>query len=363
MKIALVHDHLTQDGGAERVLRVLSSLYPAAPIYTLAYRPERFDPKLTATVRASFLDHFPFTLWKFEWLLPFMPAATEHYPLREYDMVISSSSSMAKGVLTRTDALHICYCHTPTRYLWTEMHEYVERLRIPGIAKRILPLYLSRLRQWDRAAADRVDVFVANSETVRARIKKFYRRDAEVIYPPVDTHLFSISEAPKTYFLAGGRIMAYKRFDLIVDAFNRLQLPLKIFGSGPMLEVLKARAKPNIDFVWRVSDEEKVRLYQDCIAFIHPQEEDFGIVPVEAMAAGRPVIAYGKGGATETVIESETGTLFHEQTWEGLVDALVRFDERRFSPVAIKQFAERFSRTAFEERWKAFVSEQYADRR
>ncbi len=360
--VALVHDHLTQDGGAERVLRVLSSLYPEAPIYTLAYRPERFNPVLKSRVHTSFLDRFPFTAWKFEWLLPFMPTATEHYSLRPYDLVISSASSMAKGVLTRTDALHICYCHTPTRYLWTEMHEYVERLRIPGLAKRILPIYLSRLRQWDRAAADRVDVFVANSKTVRDRIWKFYRRDAEVIYPPVDTHLFLISDEPKTYFLAGGRIMAYKKFDLIVDAFNRLQLPLKIFGSGPMLESLKTRARPNIEFVGRVSDEEKARLYAECIAFIHPQEEDFGIVAVEAMAAGRPVIAFGKGGATETVIENETGALFHEQTWEGLVDALVRFDEQRFSPVAIKAFAEQFSRAAFETKWRAFVEEAYANR-
>jgi len=355
-KIALVHDHLTQDGGAERVLRVLSSLYPNAPIYTLAYKPERFDPPILGTVRTSFLNRFPFTLLPFQWLLPLMPHATEQYDLREYDIVISSVSSLAKGIITRQDAVHLCYCHTPTRYLWTEMHEYVDNLNVPVMVKKLLPLYLSRLREWDRHAADRVDQFLANSATVRQRILKYYRSDARVVFPPVDTEAFSLSDAPKTYFLAGGRIMACKKFDLIVETFNRLRLPLKIFGSGPMVDELKAIAKDNIQFLGRVSDEEKARLYQDCIAYLNPQEEDFGITVVEAMACGRPVIAYNKGGATETIIDGKTGAFFDEQTWESLADALIRFDHTQFDPQAIRAHSEQFSHKAFTNQIQEMVS-------
>lgn len=355
-KIALVHDHLTQDGGAERVLRVLSDMYPSAPIYTLAYKPEKFDPPITGEVRTSFLNRFPFTRMPFQWLLPLMRHATEQYDLREYDIVISSVSSLAKGIITRPDAIHLCYCHTPTRYLWTEMHDYVSRLNAPGIVKRFLPLYLSRLREWDRHAADRVDQFIANSHTVRERIMKYYRADARVVFPPVDTHLFSVSNDPKTYFLAGGRVMAYKKFDLIVETFNRLRLPLKIFGSGPMLEELKAKAKDNIEFLGRVSDEEKAKLYQGCIAYLNPQEEDLGITVVEAMAAGRPVIAYGKGGATETIIKGTTGTFFYDQTWECLADTLVRFDHTQFDPDAIKAHSDKFSHDVFKQQIDEMVS-------
>ncbi|HBU28172.1 TPA: glycosyltransferase family 4 protein [Candidatus Uhrbacteria bacterium] len=355
-KIALVHDHLTQDGGAERVLRVLSSLYPNAPIYTLAYKPERFDPPILGTVRTSFLNRFPFTLLPFQWLLPLMPHATEQYDLREFDIVISSVSSLAKGIITRQDAVHLCYCHTPTRYLWTEMHEYVQNLSVPTVVKKILPLYLSRLREWDRHAADRVDQFLANSATVRQRILKYYRSDARVVFPPVDTESFSVSDQPKTYFLAGGRIMAYKKFDLIVETFNRLRLPLKIFGSGPQLDELQAIAKDNIEFLGRVSDQEKADLYQNCIAYLNPQEEDFGITVIEAMASGRPVIAYAKGGALETVVEGVTGTFFDEQTWECLADTLIQFDPSRFDPQTIKAHSDQFSHEAFTHQIQEMVS-------
>lgn len=358
-KIALVHDHLTQDGGAERVLRVLYEMYPDAPIYTLAHKPDRFKAPEDAEIRTSFLQKFPFSLVKFEWMLPLMPAATEHYDLREFDVVVSSVSSCAKGIITRSDATHVCYCHTPTRYLWTEMHDYVSRLRLPGIVKRFLPLYLSRLRQWDKHAAERVDHFIANSDTVRQRIDKYYRKPAEVIFPPVDTHEYSISNEPKTYFLAGGRIMAYKKFDLIIEAFNRVGLPLRIFGSGPQFDEYKAMAKENIQFVGRVTDAEKARLYQNCIAYLNPQEEDFGITVIEAMAAGRPVIAYSKGGATETVVEGQTGTFFHEQTWEDLADTCFRFDHTKFDPESIKEHAEQFSKSAFKQRMGDYVARAY----
>ncbi len=356
MKIALVHDHLTQDGGAERVLRVFSDMFPGAPIYTLAHDKENFKISEGMDIRTSFLESVPFKYLKFEWLLPFMPAATEHYDLREYDLVISSVSSMAKGIIVGTNATHICYCHTPTRYLWTDTHEYVGNLKLPGIVKKILLHYLSYLRIWDKAAADRVSFFVANSNTVKDRIKSFYKRQSIVVYPPVDTHKFKISDEPKKYFLAGGRIANYKKFDLIVETFNRLQLPLKIFGSGPFEDELKSRAKDNIEFLGRISDEEKVELFENCIAFLNPQEEDFGITVVEALSAGRPVIAYNKGGATETVIEGVTGTLFDEQTWECLGDTLIRFDETRFDSKAIREFAEKFSHDEFKRQMKTVIN-------
>ncbi|HJN85245.1 MAG TPA: glycosyltransferase [Patescibacteria group bacterium] len=359
MKVALVHDHLTQDGGAERVLRVLSSMFPDAPIYCLAHNKDKFKASDEMEIRTSFLEKPPFSLVKFEWLLPFMPAATEHHDLREFDLVISSSSAMAKGVIPGTNAQHICYLHTPTRYLWTDMHDYVANLQVPGVVKKVLPHYLSYLRQWDKMAADRVNVFIANSKTVSERIQTFYQKDSVVIYPPVDTHEFSVSDAPKTYFLAGGRITNYKKFDLVVDAFNRVGLPIKIFGSGPFLQELKERAKGNIEFLGRVTDEHKAQLYKDCVAYLNPQEEDFGITAVEAMACGRPVIAYGKGGTTETVIEGKTGTLFNEQTWEGLADAVIRFKHEEFDPNEIRTFAESFSHDRFKKQMRFVIDKVY----
>ena len=222
--------------------------------------------------------------------------------------------------------------------------------------KKLLPLILSHLRLWDRQAADRVDVFVANSETVRRRIQKYYRRDAKVIHPPVDTHRFSISHEPKSYFLTGGRLVAYKRYDLVVEAANKTGIPLKIFGSGPVEKDLRRLAKSNIEFLGRVSDEEQAALYAGARAFINPQEEDFGITTVESMAAGRPVIAFRKGGATETVDEGRTGEFFDEQSWEELADHMIRFDDSLYNPQAIKAHAERFSRERFMAEMNTLIS-------
>jgi len=359
MKIALVHDHLTQDGGAERVLRVLSSIYKDAPIYTLAYNKDAFQPALKGKIITSFLERPPFSFFKFEWLLPLMPAATEHYNLKEYDIILSSCSAMAKGAIPGTNAQHICYLHTPTRYLWTDTHEYLHNLKLPKIIKAILPHYFSYLRQWDKNAADRTNVIIANSNTVKDRTKTFYKKDAIVVYPPVDTHKMSITSTPKTYFLAGGRIVSYKKFDLLVTAFNRLGLELRIYGSGPFKEELEQKAKSNIKFLGRISDEEKIKQYQDCIAFLNPQEEDFGITVVEAMACGRPVIAFNKDGATETIIEGKTGTLFNNQRWEDIADTVLKFDETKFNPEEIKQHAEKFSKINFENQIKQIVNQVY----
>lgn len=348
MRVALVHDHLTQYGGAERVLEALQAIWPEAPTYTLHYDPttmgKAFGHKRIVT---SFLERLPLASRSFRWLLPFMPLATESYDLSDFDVVISNSSAFSKGVITSPKTLHICYCHTPTRYLWSDTGSYVEELRAPGIVKAILPLMLHKLRTWDQMAANRVDHFFANSHTVRERIQKYYRRDSEVVYPPVDVERFTISEQPKNYYLAGGRLVAYKRFDLVVEAFTKIGKPLKIFGTGPELAALKRRAGKNIEFVGRVSDEERAHLFAEAIAFINPQEEDFGITPVESMASGRPVIAYRKGGALETVIDGETGVLFDEQSWEELADTVLQFDHTRFDPKVIRQHAEQFATTVF----------------
>lgn len=344
MRVALVHDHLTQLGGAERVLEVFQNLWPAAPTYTLLYDKKQMETIFGhKDIRTSFLQSFPGAVRRMRWLLPLMPIATEHYPLQDYDVVISSASAFSKGVITSANAVHICYCHTPTRYLWNDAVSYVEELNVPRIVKFFLPMVQSALRGWDRLAADRVDLFIANSKTVQDRIKKYYGKDSIVIYPPVNTEEFTISDAPKTSFLIGGRLVSYKRYDLVIEAFNKIGLPLIIFGTGPEEEKLRAMARSNITFVGRVTDDERARLFANALAFIHPQEEDFGLTPVESMAAGRPVIAYRKGGATESIVEGVTGTFFEEQSWESLAETLLHFDEKQFSPAQIKAHAEQFS--------------------
>lgn len=352
MKIALVHDYLVQDGGAEKVLEVLQDIWPKAPTFVLFFDPKKMPAFVGKDIRTSFLQRFPFATKKYQWYISLMPTATEHYDLREFDVVISSTSAFAKGIITRPDAVHICYCHTPTRYLWTDTQSYIRELRVPNFVKALLPPVLSRLRMWDQQAANRVDFFVANSETVKQRIAKFYRRDADVIYPPVQTSHFHLSPKPKTYFLTGGRLVAYKRYDLVIEAANKTGLPLKIFGVGPVEKDLRKRANANVEFLGRVSDKEQHDLYANAIAFIHPQEEDFGITPVEAMASGTPVIAYRKGGATETVVEGLSGEFFDVQSSDELAEHMAKFDASKYDPHKIKAYAEKFSREEFVERIK-----------
>jgi glycosyltransferase involved in cell wall biosynthesis len=341
-------------------LSALQAIFPDAPTYTLFYDAEAMKADFGhKNIRTSFLQHVPFGKRFFRYLLPLMTVATESYDLSDYDVIISSASAFAKGVVTPTDAVHISYCHTPTRYLWSDAQSYVDELRAPKIVKWALPPILSLLRLWDKAAADRTDLFIANSKTVQNRIQKYYRRESNVIHPPVDVERFFISPNPKTYFLAGGRLVAYKRFDLVVQAFTELGLPLKIFGAGPAEEALKKMAGPNIEFLGRVSDDERSRLFADAIAFINPQEEDFGLTVVEAMAAGRPVIAYKKGGATETVVEGVTGTFFTEQTSEALKKTVKAFDEKTFDPARIRAHAETFSTERFRKELLAFVEDAW----
>jgi len=358
MKIALAHDHFTQDGGAERVAAALMELFPESRMFSLLEDPKIYrELANNRELVTSFLQKMPFSRKKFHWYLPFMPAAVESLDLSDVDMVISSSSMFAKGVLTNPGTTHICYCHTPPRFLWSDRQNYLRELKYNAIVTKMAPLLLSTLRQWDKMAADRVDYFIANSETVRQRIKKYYNRDSVVIYPPVDTDKFKISNTPKEYFLAGGRLVGYKRFDLVVQAFNRLNMPVKIFGTGPLLKNLKSKAKRNVEFLGKVSESEKIQLLQNCQAFLNPQEEDFGITTVEAMAAGRPVIAFRRGGGAETVIENETGVFFDEQCWEEIADKVIRFDSSKFDPEKIRNHALSFDKSVFKQKIQSFVAE------
>ena len=359
MKIALVHDYLAQDGGAEKVLEAMQEVFPEAPTFALFFDPERFPHLKGKDIRTSFLQKVPGIRRRYQWLFALMPYATESLDLSGFDVVISNTSAFAKGVITRHDALHICYCHTPTRYLWSDTHAYVQELRLPKFAKAFLLWFLSYLRVWDQAAANRVDLFLANSKTVQARIAKYYRRASTLLYPPVDSHRFAISPDPKTYFLIGGRLVSYKRFDIAIEAANRTGIPLKIFGTGPMEASLRKMAHKNIEFLGRVSPEKQAELYAGAIAFLHPQEEDFGITAVESMAAGCPVIAFKKGGACETIIEGMTGEFLTEQSWEKLAEILLHFDRNRYDPAAIKAHAEQFARRTFQEGLLRFVESSW----
>lgn len=362
MKIALVHDYLIQDGGAERVFLSFHDLFPDAPIFTLFYEPSKTHPGfLNARVHTSSLDRLWFSRTHYQWYLALMPQAIESFDLSGFDVILSSSSTFAKGVIAPPDGTHLCYCHNATRFLWHDRHGYVNDLPQPRIIKQMLPLFLHGLRQWDQLAGQRPDLLLTNSQTSRERIQRYYRRDSLVVHPPVDVETIPFSTTPGLFWVAGGRLVGYKRFDLTVEAFNRLGLPLKIFGEGPEEKRLRDLAKPNIEWLGRVSDTVKHFLYRDAIAFLHPQIEDWGITAVEAMAAGRPVIAYDKGGARETVIDGVTGQFFHEQTADALEQTIRAFDASRFSPSHIRSHAMQFSKQQFQDRIKTVVENAYRD--
>ncbi|MBP9828264.1 glycosyltransferase [Patescibacteria group bacterium] len=362
MRVALIHDHLVQHGGAERVLLAMHEAYEKAPIFTLVYDENSIGPDFKdATVVSSFLQKIPFAPRFLRWLLPLMPAATEGYDLSDFDVVLSSSSAFAKGAIPAQSAISICYCHTPTRYLWSDTHSYVSELRLPNFIKALLPLFLSRLRSWDWHAAQRVDFFVANSKNVERRIKKYYQKNSTVIYPPVETHKFQIQTGEKAYLLIGGRLVSYKRFDLAIQAANKLKIPLKIFGTGPMEAELKKMSGPTVEFLGRVSDSERTKLYENAIAFLHPHEEDFGITAVESMAAGRPVIAFRSGGALETVVENKTGIFFNDQNADALAQAIETLQQTTWDPAQIKTHAEKFSVARFQKELQTYVKNKYEE--
>lgn len=359
MKIALVHDHLAQDGGAENVVRAFCEIWPDAPIYVAVYDPKNANKFfLQKDVRTTFIQKLPFGVKKYQWYFPLMPAAMEDLDLSEFDVVVSSTSSFAKGIITRPETVHISYCHTPTRFLWSDTHSYVEELGVNRFVKKMLPLFLSKVRVWDRLAGERVDNFISNSKVIQYRIQKYYHRESTVIYPPVNTDDFTVAakEDIGDYFLAGGRLVPYKRFDLLVEAFNKLGKKLVIFGDGPAAADLKKRASKNIEFTGRIPDEQVKKLFRECQAFLNPQEEDFGITMIEAMAAGRPVIAYGKGGACEIVVPGKTGELLPYQTWEDFADTIIGFDPYAYDPQVIRERALTFGLNRFKKEVEEYVN-------
>jgi glycosyltransferase involved in cell wall biosynthesis len=362
MKTAIIHDYLNQYGGAERVLEAICDLFPDAPIYTSIYSPElvlhRFDHRRVIT---SFMQKLPGVLRHHQAYLPFYSFAFESFDLSEYDLVISSSSAWAKGVLTRPETLHICYCHTPMRFVW-QYDDYAKREQIKKPAKVALPIFLSYVRLWDVTSAKRPDYYVANSQTVAQRIADFWQRDSVVISPPVETSLIPFTNGPRQdFYLWVGRLVPYKRADIAIKAFRELDLPLKVVGTGRDIEALQRLAGPKTEFLGYVPDDEVRHLFSQCRAFIQSGAEDFGITPVEAMAGGAPVIAIRQHGPAETIIEGETGLFFEEQTSAALVEAVQRFERTavRFDHKAIRRYAQTFDREVFCRRFGDYVFEQW----
>lgn len=363
-RVALVCSWLNQHGGAERVLEVMHAMWPEAPVYTSAYVPEAMPSAYrTWDIRTSFMQRLPGLQQHFQKYLPLFPIAFEQFDFSEYDLVIDNSSAFSYGVITRPETLHISYCLTPARFLWN-YHDYVRREQVGTGAQIALAPFLTQLRVWDRLAADRVDEFVAISEAIRARVRKFYRRESTVIAPPIECDRFEVGEgrgdARGDYFLIVSRLIPYKRVDLAIEACKRVGARLKIVGRGRDRARLEhiANGSPLIEFLGFVPDDEMRGLWANSRGFIFPGDEDFGITPLEANAAGRPTIAYAAGGALDTVRDGETGVFFHSASVDALAETLARFDGRRFDPAKLRAHAEQFDVPRFKERLAEFVEER-----
>jgi len=368
--VAIVCDFLTDVGGAERVVIAMAELFPEAPIFTLLFDAKRLAPFLDpARVRPSPLAGVPRFMRRNRfrrYLLSFFPRAVEAMDFSGYDIVISSAQSFSKGVITKPETLHLSYCHSPTRYLWDWHAEYLREQKLSGLKLRLVQWLTSGLRQWDVLAAERVDRFISNSENVRHRIQKYYRRDAVVIHPPVRMPEHALAKEHAGYFLIVSRLEPYKHIDLAVKAFARMKdLHLVVIGDGWQRAELEKVATENVEFLGYKDDATVTAYLQGARGLIFPGEDDFGIVPVEAMAAGKPVIAFGKGGALETVVEGQTGTFFYEATPKDLKEAVLRLItmERNFDPKKIRAHAEKFSEASFKKKLAAFVAQSWEEHR
>lgn len=358
MRIALVHDYLMQGmRGAERVLKVLHELYPQAPVYTLLYDPAAMGTAVDGwDIHTSFLQRLPSATKLHRKLFALMPLAVEIMNLREYDLIISASSAWVKNVRPAAGAKHICYCYSPARFLWFWSEQYINDLPASWVTKMLVRAALPGLRWWDRRSSRRVAEFVAISQTVQSRIRRYFGRDSPVIYPPVDTKRFLPVNEDEDYFLMVTVLNPYKRVDLAIEAFNCLRLPLVIIGMGREYDRLRQLAGPTVKLLGWCDDEELYHHLARCRAFIVPQEEDFGIAPLEAQSVGRPVIAYAAGGVRETIRQDETGLFFPEQTPEALCEVVRRFQTMSFDKQCCRQNALRFSTERFRREFSQFVA-------
>jgi glycosyltransferase involved in cell wall biosynthesis len=373
-RIAIVHYWFVSRRGGEKVVEVMASMFPEADLFSLVVDPNALPDSLRGrSIESSFLQKLPGSRHYHRRLLPLYPLALEQFDLSAYDLVLSSESGPAKGVLTSAGTCHVCYCHSPMRYLWDFYHRYKNGGTLGLWSKPFFTLASHYLRLWDTASADRVDYFAANSRNVAARIRKHYRRESTVIYPPVNTKPGYLAERIEDYYLAVGQLVDYKRIDLAISACNRLGRRLHVVGEGELYSLLRRVAGPSIHFCGSLSDEDLHEQYAHCRALLFPGEEDFGIVPVEALSFGRPVIAYERGGATETVKgfhteskdvpENSTGVFFREQSVDSIVEAISAFEkvEHKFCPFFIKQQASRFAEERFRERFGLFLAEKWEE--
>jgi len=356
-RVALVHDWLNQLGGAENVLETLVRMFPAAPVFTSMYAADRMPPPYRAwDIRTTFMQRLPGVTTHHQVYMPLYPLAFSRVDLAGYDLILSNKSGFCHGVPVPPGVMHICYCLTPTRFLW-QYDAYRAREQLGLAADAVLKPMVALLRRWDYAAAQRVHHFIAISTEIQERIRRFYRRESVTIFPPADITRFRPNgEPPGDYFLAGGRLIPYKRTDLAVRACSELGLKLLVYGDGRDRAALERMAGPTVTFLGRVSWDDLARLYAEARAFIFPGLEDFGITPVEAQAAGRPVIAFGGGGALDTVIPGRTGEFFTEPTVESLKSVLAAFDPAAYDPSACRASAERFSTERFERELGEFIT-------
>jgi glycosyltransferase involved in cell wall biosynthesis len=348
--------------GGEKILEVFCELFPDATIFATIHNEGMMSPVIERMkIRTSFIQHLPMKATKYRHYLPLMPAAINALDFSEFDFILSTSAAVAKAAKPRRDAMHICYCNTPMRYIWDQYDEYFGKDHAGFVTRTAMSLIAPYLRRWDVCTCNRVHHFIANSHNVAERILRIYHRTSDVIYPPVSTDLFTVSNKDEGYYLIVSALVPYKRVDLAVETFNRFGEKLLVVGSGPEMQKLKTLAKKNIEFLGWQSDESLARLYTGCRALIFPGVEDFGIVPLEAMASGKPVVAFAKGGALETVVgdgDSPTGVFFHYQTIEALVEALKVLPKIKFDPNAIRRHAEKFDRKEFKKQIAEYITKQ-----
>jgi glycosyltransferase involved in cell wall biosynthesis len=348
MKVAIIHYWLVGMRGGEKVIEALCEMYPQADIFTHVYVPDAVSNRIRQhRIIPTFINALPRAARMYKTYLPLMPLALEQLDLRGYDLVISSESGPSKGIIPPADAVHVCYCHTPMRYIWNMYHDYRDSAGL--LTRWMMPPLAHYLRAWDVSSAARVDSFVANSTTVAKRIRRFYGAESAVIHPPVDTASFSIVPSSELgdYYLMAGELVSYKRPDLAIRAFNEMKLKLVVIGGGEMLDEARRLAGPTVTVMGPQPFDVLRQHYARCRALIFPGEEDFGMVPVEAMASGRPVVAYGKGGATETVVDGVSGTFFAEQSVEAIASAVKRLAELELDPTEIAAHADQFGRAQF----------------